>query len=272
MDDRAEYACAPGLGGLRLFRADIVRYSFKRHSHDYYVVGIIERGVQRFSCGRRGYLTPPRGLVVINPGEAHTGESALPSGFRYRAFYPESSAMEAIARELGASPAGMPAFPEPVIEDDELYARFLALDEALARGAPFLEQESCYLHALAGLVSRHTEARSAPRRVPRESRAIVRARALIEARYGEDLRLADLAGAAGLSPFYFLRAFRAATGLPPHAFLASVRVREAQRLLRAGRPLAEVAFETGFSSQSHFSSVFKGLIGVSPGSYARAIS
>ena len=62
---------------------------------------------------------------------------------------------------------------------------------------------------------------------------------------------------------------RAEVGLPPHAYLDSVRIRQAERLIRAGRPLAGVAAEVGFSSQSHLTRQFKRLVGVTPGQYAR---
>ena len=48
-----------------------------------------------------------------------------------------------------------------------------------------------------------------------------------------------------------------------------VRIRHAERLIAAGKPLAEVSAETGFSSQSHLTRHFKRLIGVTPGQYAR---
>jgi AraC-like DNA-binding protein len=57
--------------------------------------------------------------------------------------------------------------------------------------------------------------------------------------------------------------------MPPHAYLESVRIRHAQQLIAAGKPLAAVAAEVGFSSQSHLSNRFKQLIGVTPGQYAR---
>lgn len=72
-----------------------------------------------------------------------------------------------------------------------------------------------------------------------------------------------------LAPYYIARVFRAEVGLPPHAYLESVRIRQAQRLVARGMPLAQVAGATGFADQSHFTHRFKRLIGVTPGQYAR---
>jgi len=59
--------------------------------------------------------------------------------------------------------------------------------------------------------------------------------------------------------------------MPPYAYLESVRIRHTQRLIKAGKPLAEVAAEVGFSSQSHMTRQFKNIIGVTPGQYAQHI-
>lgn len=60
-------------------------------------------------------------------------------------------------------------------------------------------------------------------------------------------------------------------GVPPYAYLESVRIRNAQRLIESGKPLAEVAAEVGFNSQSHLTRHFKKIIGATPGQYARQI-
>ena len=87
----------------------------------------------------------------------------------------------------------------------------------------------------------------------------------------QGISLTQLAEQVALSPYYLLRAFRAEVGMPPHAYLESVRIRHAQRLIAAGNPLAVIAVEVGFSSQSHFTHRFKQLIGVTPGQYAQGV-
>ncbi len=81
------------------------------------------------------------------------------------------------------------------------------------------------------------------------------------------MTLSELAHLVGLSPFYVLRVFEQEVGLPPHAYLESVRIRRAQRLLVCGTPIAQVVGDLGFSTQSHFTHRFKRLLGVTPGQY-----
>ena len=74
----------------------------------------------------------------------------------------------------------------------------------------------------------------------------------VEERLGEPLRLSDLAGIVDMSPFHFARIFKDQVGEPPAQYVQRRRTERAIELLRTTRlPLSEVAFRTGFSSQSH---------------------
>ena len=94
---------------------------------------------------------------------------------------------------------------------------------------------------------------------------IARARKKIEASIADGVSLDDLAAEAGMSRFYFARAFRDAVGEPPHRYLTHCRIERAKELLRRkDLSLAEVALTVGYSNQSHFSAAFRGLLGRTP--------
>ena len=95
---------------------------------------------------------------------------------------------------------------------------------------------------------------------------------LIDSAIDEDLNLTTLAAEAGMSPFYFARAFRQHFGEAPHQYLLRKRIeRGKQLLLQTETSLVEIALATGFSSQSHFTSTFKRFVGVTPGEYRRSV-
>lgn len=84
------------------------------------------------------------------------------------------------------------------------------------------------------------------------------------------LHLSDLAKVAGLSQWYFIRAFKASTGLSPHQWLMQARVARARELLiDSDLSLAAIALETGFSEQSHFTRVFRRIVGTTPAAWQR---
>lgn len=79
------------------------------------------------------------------------------------------------------------------------------------------------------------------------------------------LSLDTLAMRAGLSRAAFTRSFRASVGLSPHQYLSERRIAAAKRLLLETEfDLAYIAQETGFSSQSHFTGVFRDMVGCTP--------
>ena len=267
--ERARFWRLPDLHGLEVLHATYLTHTFARHTHDGFVVGIIERGVEAFYYRGAVRLAPAGSIVVVEPGEMHTGQAGSRLGWTYRVLYPEAVLLQRAAVALGGSPDRVPSFPA-VIEDPVLYALFQQLHATLDGSASALERESGLTLALARLVARHGDSRLALPSTGRERGAVELVRHYLETHYGENPSLDELARLAGLSPFHLLRVFRRALQLPPHAYLTGVRIARAKALLAAGWPVARVATETGFVDQSHLTRQFKRLVGVTPGQYARS--
>jgi AraC-like DNA-binding protein len=100
---------------------------------------------------------------------------------------------------------------------------------------------------------------------------LCRARDFIAAAHEERVQLADMAAAAGLSAFHFLRLFRRAMGETPHPYLTRVRIEHAKRVLARGGTVTDACFEVGFSSVGSFSALFAREVGVAPSAYARRL-
>jgi AraC family transcriptional regulator len=87
----------------------------------------------------------------------------------------------------------------------------------------------------------------------------------IATHFERGISLSELAGVAGLSRMHFAAQFRAATGYRPREYLLNHRIAHAKSLLTTTpRPLAEIALAVGFSTQAHFSTVFKRISGQTP--------
>jgi AraC-like DNA-binding protein len=255
-------------GGVEVLHAHFVEHTFARHAHDTFVVGLVEAGVQAYSYRGARHVTPAGRVFLVNPGEPHTGEPAARGGYVYRTMYPSAGLLERIAEEA-AGRSAPPSFAAAVLDDDALAGRLSAFHRALAAAASPLAVESLLRDALTHLVLRHAQPR-APRRAGRERAAVRRARDYLEAGFAEAVSLSTLGAVAGLSPFHLARAFRAETGLPPHAYLDAVRVRRARELLDRSVAIAEAAVAVGYADQSHLSRRFKRHLGITPGQYARA--
>jgi AraC family transcriptional regulator len=98
-------------------------------------------------------------------------------------------------------------------------------------------------------------------------------RDLIEFDLGEDLGLERLAAEAGIAAHAFAAAFTKTYGVPPHRYVTSRRIERAKTLLRhTDLPIARIALDTGFASQSHLAATFRRNVGETPGSYRRSKS
>jgi AraC family transcriptional regulator len=90
----------------------------------------------------------------------------------------------------------------------------------------------------------------------------------IHASLGNEISLGELAEVAGLSPNYFLSAFRKATGKTPHRYLTEQRIARACELLHNPHcSLVDVSLDVGFSSQSHMTTVFRRFMKTTPAAY-----
>ena len=99
-----------------------------------------------------------------------------------------------------------------------------------------------------------------------------RAREFLQANVAGDPSLEEIAAATGLSPYHFLRGFKASTGRTPFQWLQDFRIELACGLLAATDfPLAEVALEVGFKTQSHFGVVFRRAMGTTPARWRAAL-
>jgi len=256
---------------IELLQAFYTDHAFPRHSHDYFVICLVQRGFQSFTHQGTKYYTPPSGVILINPEAAHTGEVADGRGFEMLCLYPTASHMQNAAIELAGRYQTLPFFTE--VRVDHRWARdnILALHNALTRKASTLECESRFTWTLAQLIKRYAVIPFGEQKLGKERQAVQRARSYLEESFSRGVSLTQLAAYVSLSPYYLLRVFSAEVGMPPHAYLESVRIRHAQRLIEAGKPLAEVATEVGFSSQSHLTHRFKQIIGVTPGQYAQQL-
>ncbi len=188
-------------------------------------------------------------------------------------FYIDTSLLQYAASEIAGRPRSLPYFQPGVIHDDHLAVLVHHLHVTLERESAIsrLEQESRILWMLTRWILRHADERPTTQAVGQERQSVRRAREYIEAHYGQDTSLEQLARVANLRPFHLARVFRDQVGLPPHAYLTQVRVKRVKALLAQGWPIAQVAFEVGFADQSHLSRRFKGIVGMPPGQYRKIV-
>ena len=90
----------------------------------------------------------------------------------------------------------------------------------------------------------------------------------IQQNLDKNLSLAELAAVVYMSPYHFARLFKDNTGVPPHRFVVRQRIARARGVLATPElSIAEISRLVGFRTPSHFTTVFRHVLGITPGAY-----
>ncbi|MBT2747401.1 MULTISPECIES: AraC family transcriptional regulator [unclassified Lysobacter] len=260
--DAAQFRQPAHRPGVELYRAHIVRHAFEPHTHEAYGLGAIESGVERFRYRGSDHLAPPDSLVLMNPDVLHTGRAETEGGWRYRMVYVDPDVAAQITGEAGW-------WFDDAVRHDPLRARRISarLDSLWHARDPLAFDSELY----ALLIEFRDHAR-----IPHRARDEAAARFApvidyLRAHLADRLTLDELAAIAGLSPFHFLRRFRAQHHVTPQQMLMALRLHEAKRLLAAGVAPARIAADTGLTDQAHLTRAFLRRYGVTPARYQKQV-
>ena len=264
---------AASLDGVDVFNANLTRFTYARHSHDAFALGVVQEGAMRFWHKGIEYVVGPGEVIAINPGEVHDGRAGASSGCRYRMLYIERSTIDhLLAPDL---PYLLDGVAGPVLHDSPLAQSFYRLHRSLKakdddEACDHLQQQMCFIQVLYNLFSRYGRPPLRTSKIDGRKQHVWRAKEYLIEHLTEPVKLAELSVAVGLSPYHLLRTFKRATGLPPHSFMNQARLDLARVLLRRDEPPAQVAAALGFVDQSHFTRRFRAAFGITPGQYAKA--
>ena len=94
--ERARLWRDTALGDLDLLSARYITHRFAPHFHEGYAIGVIVEGAETFSYRGRTEVAPAGHIVIVNPGEIHTGSAVAESGWTYRMLYPSCELIAAM--------------------------------------------------------------------------------------------------------------------------------------------------------------------------------
>jgi AraC-like DNA-binding protein len=255
------------LAGIEPMSASSAR-AFPRHTHDEYGIGVVDAGGHASWSGRGQVEAGPGSFICVNPGEVHDGRAIGGRPRSWRILYFDPAVLADVRADIMEGAQGSFTFAAPVFADRGLHEAF---ETAFRHATPCAEPDaamSCET-AILRLVARlgaHSTAR--PRKSEGPTACIRRVRHRIDSDPAAPVTLMELANEAGLSRYQLIRAFARELGLTPHAYILQRRIALAQRLIRSGCDLAEVAMAAGFCDQSHLTRWFVRQFGVTPRRYA----
>lgn len=259
-----DFSAVQGLEGVTVVHSCGAGHVSKRHSHQSLTLGAVLSGRREVVVRGEAYCVDAGSVLRIAPCVAHACRDVGACECVVLSIAPRRLAA------LGCDAALLNA-AHPVSASPHAFDGLVRFHQALAVQAPVRQCAKLLAQAVRAALCGDdvTGASSAPMRQA-VAEHIARAAQYLEANPQAVVRLEDLAAMACLSPCRLNRTFSRVYGMPPHEFHSLMRTREARRLIADGAPLAHVAAQCGFADQSHMNRVFKNVVGMTPGQYARA--
>jgi AraC-like DNA-binding protein len=260
----------PALPFVESRRAQHSRACYRGHSHPALSIGAVDLGHSTLSVEGKAAIRLAAGdLVLIPPHLVHACNPDPDGAWSYQMLYLDADWVRALVGECRLPGARVDLGNQAGLCRAGAYQQFCRLNTGLFSPLEPEYKESLLIEFVGSVLTGGEPAvlpvEPLPAWLPRMQQMLARQ---CELRWPVE----QLAEQAGLSRFYFIRAFHAHTGMTPHAFQLDCRINRARVLLRSGYPLAELAQMLGFSDQSHFHHAFKQRVAVTPRQYLGRLS
>ncbi len=242
-----------------------IMQKFPNHFHEYYVIGFIESGRRNLSCKSKSYTIETGDLILFNPQDNHTCKQIDHQTLDYRCINIQPDIMKKLAFEITGQDY-LPYFTEPVLFHNDLVASLRELHLMIMQEEKDFKKEELFLFIIEQLIVEYSDAVSttAETEPSTEIKAVCD---FLQNNYMKNIKLSDLSDLTGLSKYYLLRSFTKQKGISPYSYLETIRISRAKKLLEQKIVPIDVALQTGFTDQSHFTNFFKKLIGLTPRQY-----
>lgn len=242
-----------------------IMQKFPNHFHEYYVIGFIENGKRHLICNNEEFNIERGDLLLFNPHDNHTCEQMDGKTLDYRCINVQPDIMHKAVFEITGK-NDLPYFTPQVIFHSDLVPLLRELHLIVMQEEKDFRKEEIFFFLLEQLIREYTE-QGIPSASVQQSTEIKSICDFLEENYMKDITLNDLSDLTGLSKYYLLRSFTKQKGISPYSYLETIRIDKAKNLLKQGVLPIDVALQTGFTDQSHFSHFFKRFIGLTPKQY-----
>ncbi len=260
---------SPQLANLTFSHGEYGEFEFLPHFHEYYIFQIVEQGTNVGICQGKKFHLQPGDVLMMNPGEIHTGASADRHWLRYQGICPEVTQLQSFLKLMEFTDQNIPEFTHMQIHAPALATQIKELIQASRQEEDTLYLQSLTIDVFQQLFRQHSTLQPQSSRTKQDLTKVKKAISFIRDQYNQSFSLEELSAFCHSDPCYLIKVFKKKTGLTPYQYLRNYRIELAKKKLQQDIPICEVALELGFFDQSHFHRHFKPITGLTPFQYKR---
>lgn len=252
--DRFLYKKAAGITALSASMRD---FTYKKHAHKEYAIGVTLRGIQHYTLDGSLQLSYPNGVMLFNPEQAHDGMAHDKTGLDYVMLYLDPKLLlEALEKKE------LIQFSQPIIYDVQLEEKILKLSHAILNE----KEEALCAELLLSLTDRLIQTNPSSS-IKKDNVLIRKAKDMIHSNLANVLKLEEICKELQLSKFQFIRLFKTHTGTSPYQYFLNSNVEYAKQLIEQNKDIYAAVTECGFVDLTHLNRHFKSVYGLTAFEY-----
>ncbi|MFL1897473.1 AraC family transcriptional regulator [Aquimarina sp. 2-A2] len=241
------------LDGIEVKSATFIDKNFPFHFHQCWSLACIENGSENIAFNNSEFLVSKNALQLIPPYSIHKNWSNTNSPWTYKALYISDDVIKSVSKKINADYSHLASFP--------YFLSYCTSEFEINEASIFKILENLLLDALNGDAQSYFQ-----KNTDNSFEDILN---YLSLNYNQSITLEMLEQTFKVNKFKLQKSFKKSIGLTPLEYLTTIRIENSKKLFYTDVPLVEIALESGFYDQSHFTHSFKKYVGVTPGNYKK---
>lgn len=243
--------------GITALSASITDFTYKKHAHKEYAIGVTLRGIQHYNLDGSLQLSYQNGVMLFNPEQAHDGMAHDETGLDYVMLYIEPQLLLEVIEKKD-----IVRFSTPIVYDHRLEQKILSLSHAILNGKDEALCSELLLSLTDSLIQTNLSTD-----YKKDNALIRKAKDMLYANLENVLKLDEVCKELDLSKFQFIRLFKAHTGISPYQYFLNCKIERAKQLIEKKGDIYSAVSECGFVDLSHLNKHFKSVYGTTAFEY-----
>jgi AraC-like DNA-binding protein len=243
--------------GITALSASITDFTYKKHSHKEYAIGVTLRGIQHYNLDGSLQLSYQNGIMLFNPEQAHDGMAHDEEGLDYVMLYIEPQLLLEVIEKKA-----LVRFTTPIVYDHRIEQRILNLSNAILSEKDEALCSELLLSLADSLIQTNLSTDCKKDNAP-----IRKAKEMFHAYLDNVLKLDEICKELNLSKFQFIRLFKAHTGISPYQYFLNCKIERAKQLIEKNGDIYSAVADCGFVDLTHLNKHFKSVYGITAFEY-----